>query len=228
MSVQPNAGDAEEVSLRARLADVFYTWSWRLPGRRWRRLFAFAAAEAESALELRYAAARTESPERAALYLRHAEDEARHARILLHWARQARGQSLPDLPRAHAQLFRHLGENVFLAFVHRGERRGRRQFEAHVRFFSKRDPRLAAALRSILADEVQHERYTGELAEHECRKQARRFDVLHRYRRAGAALTYPLFAGLMALLYVLASPLSLLLGRAPRGWQAARRSTGGD
>ncbi len=65
------------------LADFVYTLSWRIPGRTWRRLLAFAEAEAESALELRCAAALTTSTERAARYLKHAEDETRHAKILL-------------------------------------------------------------------------------------------------------------------------------------------------
>ncbi|MDB4992929.1 MAG: hypothetical protein JWM74_361, partial [Myxococcaceae bacterium] len=44
-----------------------------------RQLFDFALAEHESMLELRAAAARSPSPERRALYLRHALDEERHA-----------------------------------------------------------------------------------------------------------------------------------------------------
>ncbi len=208
------------------LADFVYTFSWRLPGRRWRRLLAFAEAEAESALELRCAAAATPDPERAALYLKHAADEARHAEILQRRATIARGSAVVIPHRGHGRLFERFGELVFVAFVHRGERRGRRQFEAHVRFFETRDPALAAALKSILADERRHERYTGELLEGPladgakgARRRARRADLGLRWRRAGSALTAPLFALLMLLLYLLAAPLALGARGDRAGWR---------
>lgn len=208
------------------LADFVYTFSWRLPGRRWRRLLAFAEAEAESALELRCAAAATSDPERAALYLKHAADEARHAEILQRRATLARGSAVSLPRRGHARLFERFGEPVFIAYVHRGERRGRRQFEAHVRFFERRDPALAAALKSILADERRHESYTAELlagpladGAPAARRRARRVDLGDRWRRAGSALTGPLFAVLMLLLYVLAAPLALGARGDRAGWR---------
>lgn len=207
------------------LADFFYTFSWRLPGRTWRRLYAFADAEAESALELRCAAAQTESAELAAKFLRHAEDEARHARILVRRAEVARGLGPLAPPRpAHAHLYRTLGEDAFIAFVLRGETRGRRQFEAHVRHFEKRDPALSTALDSILTDERQHESYTHELwAEcSDARALSRRVawrDRGYRWHRAGAFLTAPLFALTMTLLYFLSAPLSLMTRRSPPGWR---------
>jgi len=209
------------------LADFVYTLSWRIPGRRWRRLLAFAEAEAESALELRCAAAATVDPERAALYLKHAADEARHAQILHRRAALARGAPVTLPRRGHGRLYERFGERVFVAYVHRGERRGRRQFEAHVRFFEERDPPLAAALTSILTDERRHERYTGELLEGpfadgaaRARRRARLADLGHRWRRAGAALTAPLFALLMLVLYLLAAPLALgARAREADGWR---------
>ena len=205
------------------LADFVYTLSWRLPGRTWRRLLAFAEAEAESALELRCAAALTTDPGRAARYLEHAADEARHAQILLRRAELAK-QAPSMLPRrGHAHLFARLGEAAFLAFVHLGERRGRRQFEAHVRFFEKRDPALVNALRSILADERRHEAYTAELlttvGEPRATRRARWLDRGMRWRRAGGALTEPLFALTMGLLYLLSAPLAALVRRGPAGWR---------
>jgi len=207
------------------IADFFYTLSWRLPGRRWRRLLAFAEAEAESALELRCAAAATADPERAALYLKHAGDEARHAEILQRRAAIARGSAVALPRRGHGRLFERFGEAVFVAYVHRGERRGRRQFEAHVRFFESRDPALAAALKSILADERRHEAYTGELlggalSAPGALRRARRADLADRWRRAGAALTGPVFALLMLVLYVLAAPLALGARGDRAGWRA--------
>lgn len=207
------------------LADFFYTLSWRLPGRTWRRLYAFAEAEAESALELRCAAAQTKSAELAAKFLRHAEDEARHARILVRRAEVARAAGPLALPRpAHVHLFRTLGEDAFIAFVLRGETRGRRQFEAHVRYFKTRDAALSTALASILGDERQHESYTRELlAMRPDAKSLRRRvawrDRAYRWRRAGGFLTAPLFALMMGALYLLSAPLALMT-RPPRpGWR---------
>ena len=210
------------------LGDAFYTASWHLPGRRWRRLLAFAEAEAESALELRCAASLTPEPERAALYLRHAADEARHAQILRRWAEVARSAPVQLPRRGHGQLFQRLGEASFVAFVHLGERRGRRQFEAHQRFFERRDPALATAIGSILEDERRHEAYTGELVSvglggelgPKAMRRARWFDRVLRWRRAGAALTTPLFALTMGVLYLLCAPLAWAARRRrPTGWR---------
>lgn len=209
------------------IADFFYTLSWRVPGRRWRRLLAFAEAEAESALELRCAAAATADPARAALYLQHAADEARHAVILARRAGIARGAPVTIPRRGHGRLFERFGEGVFLAYVHLGERRGRRHFEAHQRFFEKRDPALSAAIASILSDERRHEAYTGELLDGgfaeeapRAKRRARRADLLQRWRRAGSAMTAPLFALLMLLLYVLAAPLALGARGDRPGWRS--------
>lgn len=213
------------VSVWTRLSDPFYTWSWRIPGRAWRRLYAFAVAEAESALELRCAAALTESAERAALYLLHAEDETRHARILVRRAELLRGEGALPMPRPdHAHLFRTLGEDAFLAFVYRGERRGRRQFEAHVRFFAARDPALSTALSSILKDEHHHEAYTQALVAERpasAKRQAQRRDLGFRWRRAGSWLTAPIFAALMIVLFALAAPFGWLASRRGKGWRAS-------
>lgn len=213
------------------IGDFFTTLSWRLPGRRWRRLLAFAEAEAESALELRCAAAATEDPARAALYLQHAADEARHAEILARRAALARGEPVVLPRRGHGRLFARFGEATFLAYVYLGERRGRRQFEAHVRFFETRDPALSTALASILSDERRHERYTGELLDgpfaadaRAATRRARRADLAQRWRRVGGALTAPLFALLMLVLYVLAAPLALGARGQRAGWQLPEES----
>ena len=61
----------------ATLARLLAPLAWRTPARAARKLQSFARAEQGSMLDLRLAAARTPSPARAALYLRHADDEAR-------------------------------------------------------------------------------------------------------------------------------------------------------
>ena len=65
------------------LARASSPWVWRSPARAARKLHGFALAEHGSMLDLRLAAARTTSPARAAAYLRHADDEARHAQMFI-------------------------------------------------------------------------------------------------------------------------------------------------
>src|SRR5262245_62042010 len=115
---------------------------WRLPGHDAKKLFGFARAEHGSMIDLRAAAALTESVTRRALYLRHAMDESRHATMFSRRSaelRRMRGQPAFGAPSADTErLFERLGEVGFLAFVHRGERRGRAQFEAYRDYFARR------------------------------------------------------------------------------------------
>ena len=119
---------------------------WALPGNLARKLRGFAEVEAESVLEMRIAAARTVDPQRRVLYLRHALDEERHARAFSHAARE-HGAAWAPLHVSSEDLFERLGEERFLAFIHRGERRGRMQFESYEAHFGRREPKLAGATR---------------------------------------------------------------------------------
>ena len=133
-----------------------------------RQLFRFALAEQESMLELRAAAALCPSAERRALYLRHALDEERHATAFARHAAEIR-RSLGLAPWGHPRtdceaLYERLGEPAFLAFVHRGEHRGRVQFQAYAAHFARRgDTKLRALFTALVGDEMQHESYTREL-----------------------------------------------------------------
>jgi hypothetical protein len=149
--------------LLLRFVDRFW---WRTPRMRSRRMAGFARVERSSATDLRLAARCCSDPARAALYLRHAADETRHARL---FHAQANRLALiagdrPELsPRAECEaLFERLGERDFLAFVHYAERRGRRQFEVHARTLGQGglDRELAAVFEDVLADERRHERYS--------------------------------------------------------------------
>lgn len=209
-------------------------WLW--PGRSARKLYSFAHAEAGSLLDLRRAARNTESPERAALYLRHANDEARHTDLFAQRANEllveAGAAALSQPVADYEALFDRLGEKRFLAFVHMGEARAVRQFECYRRYFEHqqrdRDARLFAG---ILSDERRHASYTYELLVSLCEDEAMarrelsraaRWQAWRKWRRMGRALSGRLFTLSMLCVYVLALPLAVLIKvgkRAPRGWR---------
>ena len=159
------------------------------------------------------------SAERRALYLAHALDEERHARAFRGRARELRGAPIWERPADFDALYERLGEIGFLAYVHRGERHGRAQFEAHQELLASRgDERGAALFEAILVDERRHERYTGELlralvgADREVRAQLRKVALLSAlwgWRRAGRAVAGLLFVVLANVLFLAIAPSAL-------------------
>jgi rubrerythrin len=214
--------------------------AWRVPGHAARMLHGFAQAEQGSMIDLMAAANLTPSPERRALYLRHALDEARHAGMFAHRSaelRRARGEApLGAVAADTEQLFERLGEERFLAFVHLGEARAREQLAAHIRACRRRgDARSVALLEAVSADEARHEAYTAELlaeiagGPREARRAVRRarlWEAFRLWRRAGRAVATRVYAALMLVLFVAVAPLALLVRvtrPARSGW-----SGGGD
>jgi uncharacterized ferritin-like protein (DUF455 family) len=128
-----------------------------------RMLARFAKAELGSSLSLRWAATATTSAERRALYLRHALDEERHARLFSARARKL-GEGPEPVVADADDLFRELGERRFVAFVHRAEARGEREFEAYRRSFrAAGDRKSAAVFEVVLRDERRHVEYSKRL-----------------------------------------------------------------
>jgi rubrerythrin len=212
--------------LSASIARRLSPLTWRTPARSARKLFAFALAEQGSMLDMRLAAARTPSPQRAALYLRHADDEARHAQMFARQAQRLAGAArrpfeLPPLRADSERLFDALGERDFLAFVHHGEVRARDQFEAYVEWFAlagrDAEHRLLTA---ILVDERRHCDYTRELLAQVCADEPEQRAALRRvarwelgrgWLRAGRFVAERVYVAAMLLLYVLAAPLAVLV-----------------
>ena len=212
--------------LSATLARRLSPLTWRTQARSARKLFSFALAEQGSMLDMQLAAAGTPSPARAALYLRHADDEARHAQMFARQAQRLAGAArrpftLPPLRADSERLFESLGELDFLAFVHHGEVRARDQFEAYLQWFARagRDAehRLLSA---ILVDERRHCDYTRELLaelcqdEHELRRALRRvarWELGRGWLRAGRFVAERVYVATMLVLYILAAPLALLV-----------------
>ncbi len=205
--------------MHVRLASLLAPFTLGSPRRRARLLAAFARAEHASMLDLRLAAAATPSPARQAAYLSHALDEERHARTFAAAARE-NGGSDPVLGDAE-DLFARRGELGFLAFVHHGESRGRRQFAAlATRAERLGDARLATTLAAIATDEAQHESYTGALlvelsgSEAGARKalrRARAWEAWRTFRRVGRAMAGVVWTVSMTLLYFALLPFVLLV-----------------
>jgi hypothetical protein len=201
---------------------------WRIPGHGARKLHGFAKAEQGSRIDLLQAAHRTASEQRRALYLRHALDESRHAGMF--WRRStdlrvAVGLSpLPPPVADTEQLFERLGERRFLAFVHRGERRGCQQFERYARHFDRRgDTRTRALFDAILIDERRHESYTrallvelagGERAARADLRWAALWEAWRTWRRAGRAAASAVYAVAMIAIYLVAGLVAAIAVRA--------------
>jgi rubrerythrin len=199
-------------------------------------LYGFARTEAQSQLELYRAARICEDVARRALYLRHALDEARHARTFEEHASQvARAAGAQDLPGPSAgseNLFELLGEARFLAFVHLGERRGRTQFEVYARLLHRRGALpLARLFEQLVHDERQHEAYTARLLQEvfgapEARRALRwaaRSAAWRAFRRHGRRLAGAVYTACMLLVYATLAPYALafrLLSKPRRGFSS--------
>lgn len=209
----------------ARLARLLSPLAWRTPRRSAVKYHAFALAEHGSMLDLRLAAARTDSSARAAAYLRHADDESRHAQMFGRRATRLAGEARPALAlgpvRADSErLFELLGERDFLAFVHVGEERARRQFEAYVEWFKQAGRTQDSNLfETVLVDERRHGEYTlqflrelvGEVEARRALRRVGRWELRRRWMRAGRFVAERVYVAAMLVVYVLASPLALLV-----------------
>ena len=148
------------LSVHSFFARLFAPLVVRDSGRAAAMLTRFARTELGSSLVMRWAAATTTSPVRRAAYLRHALDEERHARFFAARARKLGAPSRRLVADAD-DVFRLLGERRFVAFVHRAEARGQREFEAYERGFrAAGDAKTAAVFALVLRDERRHVEYS--------------------------------------------------------------------
>jgi rubrerythrin len=223
-----------ESTLRRLLLRLVTPVVWRIPGHGARKLYSFAKAEQGSRIDLLQAAQLTSSLPRRALYLRHAIDETRHAAMFWRRANELRAddhKSAWPPPQADTEaLFTRLGESRFLAFVHRGEKHGREQFELYATYFQKRgDTRTATLFEAILVDEQRHESYTHELlvdiagdASAQHLRRAAMWQAWRTWRRAGRSVANVIYVVVMTLIYLVFGPLlaiSRRFGRKRAQWQ---------
>lgn len=159
------------------------------------RFVTFARAELSSRYDLLAAANRTSDPEVAAQLLRHAADEARHARAF--YARAVELGERAPLRADYEHLYERLGERRFFAFVHLGEARAVRQFNAWIPWLGAgKDQR---ALQSVLPDEQRHAAYTRALAG--SLGEAALWEAWRSWRRAGRVVTGALYTACCVLIY---------------------------
>jgi rubrerythrin len=218
---------------------------WRIPGHGARKLYSFAKAEQGSRIDLMQAAQLTTSLARRALYLRHALDETRHASMFWRRANELRS-AVNDSPLSPPvadteRLFERLGEQRFLAFVHRGEKHGREQFELYAKHFQQRaDARTQSLFEAILVDEHRHETYTHSLlvevsgGETAARKELRRaawWQAWRTWRRAGRFVAHLIYVAMMTLVYFVFAPfvaLAHLISKPRSNWHLASPLTVSD
>jgi hypothetical protein len=217
-----------------------HCWVWRDPHRRARKLLRFAETEADGGRDLSRAAELTFDPLLRRLYLRHAEDELRHAALF-----RARGRALLRcLPRAPAGFeanwlapgerglddLRVTGERdeSLLAFLHLSEKAAAQRFALYRQVLGH-DPATRAVFDDVLHDEAFHMSYTQtQLARVAARGsrarlwQARMGRLWKAYVRAAAALASLLGTLLLRLQYFLVLPVFAVLAR-----RAARRERPG-
>jgi len=218
------------------LLRILNPWVWGTARRASRKYYSFANAEQGSMIDLMEAARLTTSAKRAALYLRHANDESRHAHVFASRSAQLRQQAgLPSLgpPRPDTEgLFYKLGEAGFLAFVYIGEGRGLRQFESYQAYFERSGSVADGAIFSgIASDEARHESYTLDLLVELCGSEknarravqrARRWRLWRGWRRMGRGTAGGIYQFLMVAIYVAIAPFSILvkiLSHGDRGWR---------
>ena len=231
-----------------RFLTPLHRWIWSDAHRRARKLLSFSETEASGGRDVSRAAELTRDAALRRLYLRHAEDEARHAESF-----RRRGRSLlAALPRRDgvaevnwlAPGERGLddlrvgdqSEEYLLAFLHLSERAAVARFNVYLEVLGC-DPETRAVFARVLQDEAFHMSYTRkQLARLSPRRQglrlwqARAGRVWKAYLRAASALASLLGGAVLALQYFLVLPLFALpakraAAREPEGLQPARTPT---
>ena len=201
-------------------------WVWRDPVRRGHRLLRFAEVEADGGRDLARAAELTPDPKLRRLYLRHAQDEQRHAEIFRRRGRELlRAHSCETAPAWQPDWLapgeRGLddvsveagGDGPLLAFLHLSEAAAARSFVTY-RDAVRQDWETQTVFATILKDEEFHMTYTRhELARVSRNKQGwllwkARFSRLWKgYLRLAVAIGGAIGAIILTLQYFILLPL---------------------
>jgi rubrerythrin len=227
-----------------RLLRPLHRWVWSDARRRGRKLLRFSATEADGGRDISRAAELTRDAPLRRLYLRHAEDELRHADFFARRAREIltahRGaggfeanwlapgeRGLDDL-----RVDRETDESL-LAFLHLSEKAAAGRFALYAEVLDL-DPETRALFARILEDEAFHMSYTRkQLARLAPRKQglrlwqARAARIWSVYLRFAVGLAALLGGLLLTLQYFVVLPIFALLARRaerrePEGFVPAR------
>jgi rubrerythrin len=229
------------------LLKPLHRWVWTDPHRRARKLLTFAETEASGGRDLSRAAEMTRDPSLRRLFLRHAQDERRHADLF-----RSRGRELLSVtPRGSRFEARWLApgergldelrvegetDESLLAFLHLSEKAAAGRFALYGQVLDG-DHETRAVFARVLEDEAFHMTYTRkQLARVAPRKQglrlwqARAGRLWKAYLRIASALASVLGRLMLGIQYfVLLPPFALLAKRAARqeapGFRAARSPT---
>ncbi len=212
---------------------------WADPHRRARKLLRFAETEADGGRDLARAAELTFDPTLRRLYLRHAQDEQRHADLFRRRGRELLSQpgraskfeanwlapgerGLDDL-RVEKQ-----SDETLLAFLHLSEKAAAGRFVIYRRVLQA-DPDTRGVFARVLEDEAFHMTYTGkQLARLSPKKhglrlwQARAGRLWKTYLRLASAVASVLGTVMLGLQYFLLLPAFALVAK-----RAARREPPG-
>jgi rubrerythrin len=225
-----------------------HRWVWADQGRRARKLLRFAETERSGGREIARAAELTRDPLLRRLFLRHAQDEERHAELF-----QARGRILragapssgfeanwltPGERGLDSMCADRMPEADLLAFLHLSEKAAARRFALYRQVLGT-DAETSALFSDVLADEEFHMRYTKtQLTRSTARGgralwRARGGRIWKAYLRLAAGIAGVLGRILLTVQYFLiVPPFALLARRAARkeraGWQLpeARAASG--
>jgi len=226
------------VSLRS----LIQGWIWAHPHRRALTLLRFAEVEADGGRDLVRAAELTNDLVLRRLFLAHANDEQRHAKLFrerglqLLWENPAGRSDLPGTAWAtpgergldDLRVERET-EGALLAFLHLSESAAARDFAAYARALD-RDPDTRAVFETVLHDETFHMNYTriqlqrlAPQSHGQLLWKARASRLWKAYLRLAGAVA-ELFATAILTLqyYILVPPFALFAKRAarraPEGW----------
>ncbi len=215
-----------------------HRWVWGDVQRRARKMLSFSATEADGARDISRAAELTSDPTLRRLYLRHADDEQRHAFLFERRGRELLDSSSGAVFEANwlAPGERGLddldvgsgGDEALLAFLHLSEKAAAGRFVIYERVLAC-DPPSRAMFARILEDEVFHMTYTRkQLARLSPRRQgwrlwqARAGRLWKAYLRIATAIAALLGTVMLAVQYFVILPLFSLLAK-----RAARREPEG-
>jgi rubrerythrin len=234
-----------------RVLRPLHRWVWADARRSADKLLRFAATEADGGRDIARAAERTKDALLRRLFLRHATDEQRHAKLF-----RARGRAiLASLPGpAPSTSFeanwlapgeRGLddlavdkeSEDALLAFLHLSEKAAARRFAVYHHVLTA-DPATRDVFRDVLKDEAFHMNYTlTQLKRVSPRAYgtrlwwARLSRMWKGYLRIASAIANVLGGVVLAVQYFVILPVFALLAkraakREPRGWIEAKDADG--
>lgn len=230
-----------------------HRWVWSSPRRRADKLLRFAETEADGGRDIARAAERTSDALLRRLYLRHAMDEQRHAKLFRTRGRDILASLASESPEGGFQAnwlapgerglddlaIDQETEDALLAFLHLSEKAAARRFATYHQVLSV-DPATRAVFGDILKDEAFHMNYTlSQLKRVSPRKHgahlwwARLTRLWKGYLRVASAIANVMGGVVLAVQYFVILPVfALMAKRAAKrelpGWVDARSAGAGS